>query len=457
MSRIVLVVEPDVDRLGELASGLRSRGLTVVLADDLEVALERAYRQPPDAVLLAEVLTLRPDVGPRLRAAPGMAAIPCYTLVESQIDSGPGSLTLPSRDPELIARRLLSLPSRPPPVPVERGDFRGDLQQVSVADLLQLLSMNRRTGALTLSTAQGAGEVRLVDGEIVDAVYRRVEGIKALYRLIGESDGTFAFVSGGPPAHRRLEQPTHLLLLEGMRQLDETRQLLRQLAADRDALQAACAPTDDSSPAERAILVALEAPISIAELLDMVVETDLEVLRNLSDLVAWGKVRRIDHGALRVEVADPEQLGVLASRVRQLRRAGFAGAPRMVLFGSRAKLATLLHSLGRLADSSPAPDAVPTAPVAHRLVTLRFGEGAELELMGLPDDLAYSPLWGLTLAGSSGVVLLESTEGPALEQICSVFGLPLLAAEALLGQVDCADPRQVAILIRLALESLAEA
>ena len=56
--------------------------------------------------------------------------------------------------------------------------------------------MNRRTGVLSVTTAIGAGEVRMADGEVLDAVYRRLEGEKALYRLLGEREGTFAFVPG---------------------------------------------------------------------------------------------------------------------------------------------------------------------------------------------------------------------------------------------------------------------
>jgi CheY-like chemotaxis protein len=56
MSRSVLLVEPDVDALGALASELRSRGLTVALADAADGAIERARSNRPDAVLLSSAL-----------------------------------------------------------------------------------------------------------------------------------------------------------------------------------------------------------------------------------------------------------------------------------------------------------------------------------------------------------------------------------------------------------------
>ena len=41
-----------------------------------------------------------------------------------------------------------------------------------------------------VTTSSGAGEVRMGEGEVLDAVYRRLEGEKAPYRLLGEREGT---------------------------------------------------------------------------------------------------------------------------------------------------------------------------------------------------------------------------------------------------------------------------
>ena len=44
---------------------------------------------------------------------------------------------------------------------------------------------------------------------------------------------------------------------------------------------------------------------------------------------------------------------------------------------------------------------------------------------------------------------------PALEAACSVAGVPLIDAGALLGDVDEADPSQMAALVRMALDAVA--
>jgi len=362
MPHTVLLVEPDVDALGELAEGLRARGLEVLLADSIDTALARLQTASVTAVLVAEALVADRETEARLAAHPAFAKIPRWVLVGRNILPSDDSPNLPRHDPETIARRLFTLPSRTPPVPADRGDFRGNLQQVSVPDLLQLLSMNRRTGTLTIVTVTGQGEVRLTDGQIVDAVFRRVEGTKALYRLLGETEGSFSFVSGNPTPLRRITEPTNMLLLEGLRHTDEVRRLLKQLSATEDALQATRTESSSDTELEQKVLSALEVPKTATELLDDLACPDLDILKTVDSLAESGAVRRIERGALRVELAEPEQLSVLSAIVRQLKRPGFQGNPRVALFSSPPRLSACLHALGRIADSLAATETAPAAP-----------------------------------------------------------------------------------------------
>src|SRR5688572_11627219 len=298
MSRAVLLVEPDIDALGTLASKLRSRGLSVSLADDVEGAIDRARHARPEALLLSDAIVQSSDILVRLANEKDLAGLPRFILVESASGS---SDQLPRGDIDAIAKRLYALPTKTDTVVVERGDFRGDLKQVSVVDLLQLLSMNRRTGALSITTALGAGEVRLGDGEIVDAVYRRLEGEKALYRLLGEHEGSFAFAGGSPSPMRRIQTSTKLLLMEGMRQLDELRRMRESVATGDDALLAIASPSAEAGDIHQRIAEILTAPRTLDELLDDLPFADLDVLEALGTMLGEGTVRRIAQGAVRVE------------------------------------------------------------------------------------------------------------------------------------------------------------
>jgi hypothetical protein len=452
MSRSVLLVEPDVDALGTLASKLRARGLTVDLADNMDRALERARKSRPDAILVSSALVASTDIIKRFGAEKELQHVPQFVLVDrGETDSLP-SHHLPRNNPEAIARRLYSIPSRSAAAVAEREDFRGDLQQLSIVDLLQLLSMNRRSGVLSITTPSGAGEVRLSDGEIFDAIYRRLEGEKALYRLLGESEGSFLFVSGSGATLRRVQVASKVLLMEGMRQLDEVRRRRATLSSE-DAMLAIAAATDDAPPVERRVVEVLAAPHTVDELLDEVAYPDIEVLEALSRLIERGGVRHILQGAMRVELADPEQLTVLSAVLKRLGREGFSDPVRVVLAASPRRLSTLRHALGRIADAALPASSTPAAPVPHLLATLRLGEGTEMDVVGLPIDEAYAPLWGLSLPGSAVLVLLESTSPDCLDRAASLAGISLLRTAELLGTVDEADPVQVAALLRTALEA----
>ncbi len=453
MSKSVLVLEEDVDTLGALASRLRSRGLNVSLADSLDGALTAIRNKRPDAILVSE--SIDAQGADQLTSAPEASDIPTFVLVEDAGDALPTD-RLPRHNVDLIATRIYTLRADAPADEATEGDFRGDLKQVSVPDLLQLLSMNRRTGALSITTSAGAGELRIISGDIVDVVYRRVEGEKAMFRLLGENEGSFAFTSGAVSTLRRLEAPTQHLLMEGMRQVDEIKALRNQIGADQDALLVVAPPKDDDADIDQRVAEVLVVPRTIDELLDDVPAADLEILEAVSRMIKQGNIRRVDKGGERVELGDAERRTVLSALVRRFRPEGFSGPPRLLIAASPSQLATVGHAVRRIAEAVPPPETGPAAPVPHLLATIRLAEGAKLDIIALPALDAYSPLWGLALSGAIATLRLDTGSTDVLEQACSVAEVPIIDAASLRdGELDEADPSQMAELIDSALSAFA--
>lgn len=449
--RAILLIEPDVDVLGTLASRLRSRGLSVLIADGVDVAIERAAGADLIAVLVSSSLLSDAEGFERLKGSGALGGVELFILVDKPVGASLAPDELPHHDVELITRRLYAIPSRVSVGPEEGGDFRGDLQQVSSVDLLQLLAMNRRSGTLSINTPSGAGEVRIKNGEIVDAVFRRLEREKALFRLLGETEGTFSFVGGSPQFLERIRTPTSSLLMEGLRQLDETQRLRGGLELDGSALLAIAPPGPETPEVSARILEALTTPRTLSELLDEVTLHDLAVVEALAALLDQGLVRRIASSAVRIELADAERMAVLAALAKRAVRGGYRGAARVVVAATAQRLVTLMHAVARIADAVVPTETVPAAPVPYTLATLRLGE-AELEVVGLPLVEAYAPLWGLVLPGSAALARIEPTASEALETACSVAAVPVLEAGALLREGDDSDPEQVATLLRMLLE-----
>jgi CheY-like chemotaxis protein len=456
MARTVLVVEPDFDALGALASKLRARGLEVTIADDSASAVERAHASPPDAFVLSAALLDRDALLTRIAADAALSLVPVFSLVGTDLGRELALGELSQGDVEEIARRVHALPTRAGAAVEAGGDVRGNLQQVSILDLLQLLSMNRRSGTLSITTQAGAGEVRLADGEIVDAVYRRLEGEKALFRLFGENEGLFSFTSGGPQPLRRIVLATRMLLLEGMRHVDEVRQRASVIAAADEAFLAIVPPDSATDEAERRVLEVLSTPRALSELLDDVPLSDLGVLETLTRLLEAGQVRRIAAGVERVELAQPERLTVLAALAKRAARAGFRSPARVAIAASPHRLIALMHSVARISDAIVPTETVPAAPIPHAIATLRLGDGAQLEVIGLPLVEAYAPLWALVLPSCAAVARLELKVTEALDAACANAGVPAVDVASLLPDGAEGDPEQVAALLRLLLERAAE-
>lgn len=453
MTLSVLIVDAELEVLGDLASGLRALGLEVAIADSHTLALERARSRRPDALVIERSFADRTDLLERLAADRHLAAIPRLLMADSPTD---GDL-LDRRDCAALARSLYAVLPREKTVAGREGDFRGDLTQLGVVDLLQLLSMNRRSGALTIATSRGAGEVRLREGEIVDAVFRRQEGEKALFRLIAEQEGSFAFASGNETALRRIEVPTSALLLEGVRQIDEVRQLRDVLGGSDTALTTHVDLPSGATPLELEIFETLETPKSLDDLLEELGESDLRILQVTNQLLVSGHLRRLSEGTARAELTEPDRLHLLAALLRRLSREGFGGTARLVFAGDARRLAALAHAAGRLAEAEVPAQSLPLAPVPHTFATLKLPEAARLELVALPLAEEFGPLWSLSLPGSAAVVQLDGPGSALLEQLTGVLGIPLLSAVTVLGQMDEADSQQVAALIRGTLDQLVSA
>jgi hypothetical protein len=457
MARSVLVVESDFDVLGALASRLRSRGLEVAIADSVASALDKARSRPPEAVIVASEILESGGLRGKFAQEPALSRANFFTLFAHLPGRELRTDELDASDVDDIARRVHALRVRTGAAVAETGDLRGNLQQIGILDLLQLLSMNRRSGSLSVTTQLGAGEVRVADGEIVDAVYRRLEGEKALYRLLGETDGVFSFASGAAHSLRRIVLPTRNLLLEGVRHIDETKRRRDALDSETDAFLAVGPAEVGAREATQRVLEVLLAPRTLNELLDEVPLADLEVLDALSELLESGKIRRIAAGAARVELADPESLTVLAALAKRAARAGFRGPVRVAIAASQQRLATLTHAVSRIADAVIPTEVVPNAPIPHALATLRLAEGGELGVVGLPLVEAYAPLWALVLPGCAAVARLDPDFSDILGAACGHAGIALVDGTDLLMEGDEGDPEQVASLLRLLLERAAGA
>lgn len=126
--------------------------------------------------------------------------------------------------------------------------LEGNLGHISLPNLMQLIAMEQKTAALTLSRVEIGQSAVLVfrNGTLISATVNNLVGDLAMYRIIGWwNAGTFKLVA----VEDEYELPEHnvssrmdYLLLEGMRQMDATaqyRELVPQLISAVSFTQAA--------------------------------------------------------------------------------------------------------------------------------------------------------------------------------------------------------------------------
>jgi len=144
-------------------------------------------------------------------------------------------------DPEIreALSALATQPARPEsPPPVAR--FSGDLGSFGLPEVLELMRVQRKTGALVISSRQGAGIVHLVQGRITsasapgiqrlgdrptadasfrDAIFNQI--VHALAAMLSWREGAFSFHPGDPPEVPSISFDTQRVVMELFRVTEE--------------------------------------------------------------------------------------------------------------------------------------------------------------------------------------------------------------------------------------------
>jgi len=99
----------------------------------------------------------------------------------------------------------------------------GELSEISIVDLLQLINSAQKTGRLDLALEQGRAMVFFKEGEIIHARLLDFRNKEAVYALVKVKSGHFAYTKGIPKELEKLEPIGGFmgLLMEGLQQIDE--------------------------------------------------------------------------------------------------------------------------------------------------------------------------------------------------------------------------------------------
>lgn len=168
----------------------------------------------------------------------------------------------------------------------------GVIEEIPLPDLLQLLSTSRKSGVLTIVSSAGIGKIYLRKGQIYFAAINdnfSIRPQKAIYRMLTWTTGTFELEpSVEMQVMEEVQESTEALLMEGVRLLDE----FRQIEASLPGLDSALAvPTPlagklrELSPVELDVFQLVLDHGQLQAVLDHHPGSDLEAAQTLSGLM----------------------------------------------------------------------------------------------------------------------------------------------------------------------------
>ena len=179
----VLIADPSDKSRQALATYLREKGLEVIEAADGSKALAETLLRKPDILLLdLSVPILAPErLVQILRSNPNTRSMPVFFLSDrEQCVSGfrqgvDEFIRKPFHEEEILLRIQRAL-YQDPLSEALTGDseISGNLSQIFLPDLWQMLAMNRKNGILQVEAEHISGSVYIERGEIISAVTRNI-------------------------------------------------------------------------------------------------------------------------------------------------------------------------------------------------------------------------------------------------------------------------------------------
>jgi DNA-binding response OmpR family regulator len=446
-TRKILIADADPETLRLLAPPLRQRGYQVHSARDGSRALQIAILRFPDLVLLDDatpLLDTRTFVR-ILRTNPRTERIP-VVLTGKTLDPDRARLGSFLQKPlvldEVLARiEQIFRRADASRAAGESRELEGNLAQIPLTDLLQILAVNRKSGRLTVEREGEKAEVTLAEGRVVDAQLGAVGAEKALWRLLTRREGQFAFlpaVAGTAAAPERITRRLDDLLLEGLRQADELARLAPSLPAARDRVELLVAPADlpgGLHPVTAEVVALLGSPRPFGELVDRCRASDLEASRGVAALLERGfaRLREAAAPAPPARLLAPHELHALRGRIAAGRASGARAVGKVVVAGG----GPLARAAARLRFASVpgfTPEAEGGEAGGHAtggfgtIGRLQLGDGVRVDLVELPGEPEQAPLWRPFAAGALGALVLlpADDEAPRLEALARAQRLPLV-------------------------------
>ena len=199
----------------------------------------------------------------------------------------------------------------------------GTFEDVSFAELLQMLNVGQKTGRLTVWRGGERAVLFFAGGEVARAVSRRERGPELVYRILGWRKGEFSFEKTDKPVIKNIEESTEALILEGMKRFDEWERVEAEMpdvhVVLRQKTSAVNERFDELSPGAQVALRLVDARRDVATIIRESGMEPMEALSAVTELLSEGIVeewnrRPLSGDVVRTEGRLPEATGAIDLR-----------------------------------------------------------------------------------------------------------------------------------------------
>lgn len=174
--------------------------------------------------------------------------------------------------------------------------LRGNLAQLSLLDILRMLSTGNRSGRLDIRQGAKSGEIYLKNGNIVHSVTGTQLGEKGVYTLMGWLEGDFSFTPNIEPPERSIDTTTEQLLLEAGRQAEQWEDI-KDVLSSTDAVfnisPSGSTNTVSLKPIEWQVLAQVNGERSVIEIAEFLELHEFEVARIIFSLTTAGLLHEV--------------------------------------------------------------------------------------------------------------------------------------------------------------------
>ena len=240
MSAKILIVDDNPNVLKLLNISLSKAGYDIVEAENGEVAFDVANRELPD-LIISDIMMPQMDgieLCWMIRENSKVPLVPFIFLTsfdDSEMEirgfraGADEYLNKPIDRKELLERvfdlldRTKKLKSIEDTTETKKS-FAGELKDLSIVELVQMLNLNKKSGVLKIDGNKGNGEIYLKGGQLIGAKTASKEGEKAVYELVTFDQGTFNFEISEEDFPHNIKSGTMNVIMEACRIMDENRQ-----------------------------------------------------------------------------------------------------------------------------------------------------------------------------------------------------------------------------------------